>query len=41
VLTFAQVAGKHQTSLYSNGWIGWSNNRKNPIEAGIRKPAAQ
>ena len=32
VLTFAQVAGKDQTSLYSDGWIGWSNDAKNPIE---------
>lgn len=33
VLTFARVAGKHRTSLYSDGWIGWSNGNS-PIETG-------
>ena len=34
VLTFAQVIGLSNTSLYSDGWIGWSNDQNNPIEVG-------
>jgi thiosulfate/3-mercaptopyruvate sulfurtransferase len=34
VLTFAQVMGLSRTSLYSDGWIGWSNDRRNPVETG-------
>ncbi|MFP6769466.1 MAG: rhodanese-like domain-containing protein [Planctomycetaceae bacterium] len=34
VLTFARVIGLPNTSLYSDGWIGWSNDRQNPIETG-------
>lgn len=34
VLTFAQAMGFEKTSLYSDGWIGWSNERNNPIETG-------
>ncbi len=32
VLTFAHVMGIANTSLYSDGWIGWSNDSSNPIE---------
>ena len=45
VLTFARVIGLSNTSLYSDGWIGWSNNRQNPIESGstvkMPKPTRQ
>lgn len=34
VLTFAQVMGLSETSLYSDGWIGWSNDASNPTESG-------
>lgn len=34
VLTFAQVMGIRNTSLYSDGWIGWSRDRSNPTESG-------
>ncbi len=34
VLTFAQVMGLSNTSLYSDGWIGWSNDRRNTVETG-------
>ena len=34
VLTFAQVIGVPHASLYSDGWIGWSNDRSNPVETG-------
>ena len=34
ILTFAQVMGLSNTSLYSDGWIGWSNDRRNPVEKG-------
>jgi thiosulfate/3-mercaptopyruvate sulfurtransferase len=34
VMTFAQVMGLSNTSLYSDGWIGWSNDRRNPVETG-------
>ena len=33
VLTFAQVMGLSNVSLYSDGWIGWSNDPRNPVEA--------
>ena len=29
VLTFANVMGLTNTSLYSEGWIGWSNDQHN------------
>ena len=29
VLTFANVMGLTNTSLYSDGWIGWSNDQRN------------
>lgn len=29
VLTFANVMGLTNTSLFSDGWIGWSNNQRN------------
>ena len=35
VLTFAQVIGISNASLYSDGWIGWSNDRENPVEQGV------
>ena len=34
VLTFAQVMGLSETSLYSDGWIGWSNDTRNRIKSG-------
>lgn len=34
VLTFAQVMGLSNVSLYSDGWIGWSNDPRNPVESG-------
>lgn len=34
VLYYAQVMGLENTSLYSDGWIGWSNNPENPVETG-------
>lgn len=34
VLTFARVIGIPSTSLYSDGWIGWSNDG-NPTETGL------
>ncbi|SDN21975.1 rhodanese-like domain-containing protein [Bacillus sp. OK048] len=34
VLTYAQVYGLNNSSLYSDGWIGWSNNPSNPVETG-------
>ncbi|KXZ40699.1 thiosulfate/3-mercaptopyruvate sulfurtransferase [Alkalithermobacter thermoalcaliphilus JW-YL-7 = DSM 7308] len=37
VLTYAQVMGLENTSLYSDGWIGWSNDPSNPIETGEPK----
>ena len=35
VLTFAQVMGLSNTSLYSDGWIRWSNDPANPVERGL------
>ena len=37
VLTFAHVMGLSNTSLYSDGWIGWSNDPDNPVESGPLK----
>lgn len=34
VLTYAQVIGLDDVSLYSDGWIGWSNDPQNPIQTG-------
>lgn len=34
VLTFAHVMGIPKASLYSDGWIGWSNDPSNPVESG-------
>ena len=37
VLTYANVMGFENTSLYSDGWIGWSNDISNPTETGEPK----
>ena len=37
VLTYANVMGFDNTSLYSDGWIGWSNDTSNPTETGEPK----
>lgn len=37
ILTYAEVMGLENTSLYSDGWIGWSNNSDNPYETGVPK----
>ncbi len=37
ILTYANVIGLDNTSMYSNGWIEWSNNPNNPIETGEPK----
>lgn len=37
VLTYANVMGFDNTSLYSDGWIGWSNDNSNPTETGEPK----
>lgn len=37
VLTYANVMGFENTSLYSDGWIGWSNDTSNPTETGEPK----
>lgn len=34
VFFYSNVMGFENTSLYSNGWIEWSNNPDNPIETG-------
>ena len=34
VLTYANVMGYENTKLYSDGWIGWSNDTSNPTETG-------
>ncbi|WP_461207023.1 sulfurtransferase [Clostridium sp. DL1XJH146] len=34
IYTYANVAGMTDTSLYSDGWIGWSNDSSNPTETG-------
>lgn len=37
VLTYANVMGFENTSLYSDGWIGWSNDASNSTETGEPK----
>ena len=37
VLTYANVMGYDKTSLYSDGWIGWSTDSANPTETGEPK----
>ncbi|WP_227861125.1 rhodanese-like domain-containing protein [Clostridioides sp. ZZV14-6105] len=37
VLTYANVMGFENTSLYSDGWMGWSLDDSNPIEIGDLK----
>lgn len=37
VLTFADVMGLKNISLYSNGWYEWSSNPKNPVQIGAPK----
>ena len=37
VLTYANVMGFDNTSLYSDGWSGWSNDTSNPTETGEPK----
>ncbi len=37
VLTYSNIMGYDNTYLYSDGWIGWSNNSENPIETGEPK----
>lgn len=37
VLTYSNIMGYDNTSLYSDGWIGWSTNSENPIETGELK----
>ncbi|GLI55048.1 thiosulfate sulfurtransferase [Propionigenium maris DSM 9537] len=34
VLIYSQVMGFENTSLYSDGWMGWSANPENPFEVG-------
>lgn len=34
VLTYANVMGYDNSALYSDGWIGWSNDASNPVETG-------
>ena len=34
VLTYANVRGYDNSALYSDGWIGWSNDASNPVETG-------
>lgn len=34
VLTYSNVMGYNQNSLYSDGWIGWSRDESNPTETG-------
>ena len=33
-LTIARVMGLEKSTLYSDGWIGWSNDRQNPVATG-------
>lgn len=35
IYTYANVMGLENTSLYSDGWIGWSNDPDNPFETGV------
>jgi 3-mercaptopyruvate sulfurtransferase SseA len=37
VLTYTNVMGFENASLYSDGWIGWSNDTSNPTETGEPK----
>lgn len=37
VLTYSNVMGLNNTSLYSDGWIGWSSDASNPVETGEPK----
>jgi len=37
VLTYADVMGLKNISLYSNGWYEWSSSPKNPVETGTPK----
>lgn len=37
VLTYANVMGLNNVSLYSDGWIGWSFDKSNPRELGEPK----
>ncbi|NMS91034.1 thiosulfate sulfurtransferase [Clostridioides difficile] len=37
VLTYANVMGVEDSSLYSDGWMGWSLDNSNPIEVGEYK----
>lgn len=41
VLMFAQVIGIPHASLYSDGWIGWSNDRSNPVETSASRLRGQ
>lgn len=34
VLTFAEVMGLSDIALFSDGWIGWSNDSRNPTDTG-------
>lgn len=34
VLFYSEVMGANNNSLYSNGWMEWSENKSNPIEIG-------
>lgn len=36
-LTIARIMGYEQSTLYSDGWIGWSNDRQNPVATGEPK----
>lgn len=35
VLFYSEVMGKNGNSLYSNGWMEWSEDKSNPVEKGI------
>ena len=37
VMFYANAYGLEDVSLYSDGWIGWSNNPENPVETGEPK----
>ena len=37
VMIYANVYGLEDVSLYSDGWIGWSNNPSHPVETGEPK----
>jgi thiosulfate/3-mercaptopyruvate sulfurtransferase len=40
VLHYATVIGVPDAALYSDGWIGWSNNPDNPVVTGDPDGAA-